>query len=104
MAQAFSAESLASVTQPVLLLNLADADAIPLAADASVIAKQIPGAEWAAIADAHHFSFVDLCIDNAAALLAEEGEVEPICTELGDTPREVLHQQIIESIVGFLRS
>ena len=104
MAQAFSAESLASVTQPVLLLNLADADAIPRAVDASVIAKQIPDAEWAAIADSHHFSFLGLCIDNAAALLAEEGEVEPICSELGDTPREVLHQQIIESIVGFLRS
>lgn len=103
MTQAYSSESLASITQPVLLMNLADADAVPKAVDATVVAEHIPNASWVAIPDAQHFSFLGLCIDNAAALLAEEGEVEPICSELGDTPRAALHEQMIEAILAFLR-
>ncbi len=87
-----------------LLINLGEGD-IQSVVDAKPLAKKMPKAIYQQIADANHFSFLALCKPNAKAILAEEGEGDPLC----DSPtgaqrsRQQVHQQLIDIILAFLK-
>jgi predicted dienelactone hydrolase len=53
------------------------------------------------IRDAHHFSFLPLCGDNAVELLAESAE-EFVCQEFGNETREQIHAEALGAIIDFL--
>jgi predicted dienelactone hydrolase len=103
LAQAYVPESLAAMAVPALLINLGAPGKIPEGVDAAAIAKLIPGADYRAIADAYHPSFLGECKPNWKEVLAAEGETEPLCDDAGSRSRAAIHEEIAGMVVEFLK-
>jgi predicted dienelactone hydrolase len=103
LAQAYVPESLAAIPVPALVINLGTPRTIPAGVDGSALVKHIPGAAYRAIADAYHPSFLGVCKPDWKAVLAAEGETEPLCDDAGGRPRTAIHDEISGMVVGFLK-
>ena len=89
-----TAPSLAAIDVPVTIVNLGASGAIPKAVLAEETSRLIPGAGYATVADATHFSFLPACKPKGPAILAEEGEPDALCDDAGGRTRDRLHREI----------
>ena len=101
--QAFTPDSLSTISIPVLaLVSGVEDPVLPLAWEGRQQASLLPTktSRYSEIIGATHFSFMSLCKPGAIELLEEE---DYVCT--GETaPRDMLHQQIAQTIITFLTS
>lgn len=104
LAQAFVGESLHAMKARTLIINLGSPEKIPFGVDASKIVSKIPGAQYHAIADAWHPSFLGECKPNGKEILKSEGDEEPLCDDGGGRSRAEIHDEIFGRMLGFLKS
>ncbi len=86
------------------LINLGDADrlrAADVGPDGNDLANRLPDASYVEIAPANHFTFLGTCEPRAAVLLEEEQD-DPICTDPSGTDRAAVHTQLIDEIASGL--
>ncbi|MGC5701856.1 alpha/beta fold hydrolase [Pseudomonas sp. NFXW11] len=106
MARGFVPESLSAVKTPALVLaaGVDNAD-MPVELESGYISANLAPARssFKVLAEATHFSFMQLCKPGAVALLKkEEPGDEIICGDGAAGDRQQLHQQMAELIGGFL--
>ncbi|MFY0646485.1 alpha/beta hydrolase family protein [Sulfitobacter geojensis] len=97
-------ESLRSIETPMFLINLGAQETVPIGVYAKDAAAMIPNATYVAVPDAIHFSFLAECEAKGAAILANEGEPDPLCDDAGGRPRADIHAQLTQLIVTNLQS
>lgn len=101
----FTDETVAAMSDPVLLFNLGDGatrfSAVDVGPNGSNLSGRLPNVEYIEIAPATHFTFLAECSEIAPMILADEGE-DPICTDPEGTDRAAVHSQIIADIARFL--
>ncbi|MCA3443299.1 MAG: hypothetical protein INF52_07970 [Rhodobacter sp.] len=98
------ADSLGVVTAQVHLINLGKADrlaATDVSPSGNNLAARLPGATYSVIAPAAHFTFLGLCKEDGARLLAEEGD-DPVCTDPEGAVRADVHDALIARISAAL--
>jgi predicted dienelactone hydrolase len=112
----FTPESLAAVRIPVLVLGAgedvdrqtaAKADIAATNKDSFYLARHLPPAttQFALIAGALHFSFMQLCKPGAATLIEEEAPGESIvCRDAAGADRPAIHQDVATAVLAFLAS
>lgn len=98
MSDTLTAESVAGIAIPVDLVNLGRKGDIPRTLQASWMADIIPGARYASIEDADHFSMFAACKAGASDKLKAEGVTEPLCDDGGGRSRSAIHAQLIDMI------
>lgn len=100
LADIFTANSLRTAKVLTLLINLGETLNIPNVVNAAPVHKAMPHSRYQTVKDAHHFTFLPMCKPNAKAILAEEGEVDPICDDpVGSTrSRTDVHQALVDII------
>lgn len=94
-------ESLREIAIPMLIVNLGDESLVPIGVHARKAAELIPTAKYQIVPDATHFSFLPECKANGAAILAREGEPDPLCQDAGGRPRNEIHDALQMLIVGY---
>lgn len=97
-------DSAAEVDVPVLLLTLGDTFpwfAVDVRTEGSGLVDLLPQIEHKIIPNAHHYSFLPICTENAAQLLIEMGE-DPICDDPDGWDRATVHAASIEAIARFI--
>lgn len=99
--ETLTATSLAKIDIPMLIINLGDTNKIPKGVEARQAAETIPGAKYEIIEDAIHFSFMAQCKPKGAAILADEGEPDPLCDDAGGRKRSLIHKELEQMIIGF---
>ncbi len=98
-------ESAAAIAAPVQIVSLGDSFpwfTTDVRAEGSGLIDMLLNAEHDVIPNAHHFSFLPVCRDNASQLLIEEGE-DPICDDPEGWDRATAHDASIEAIARFLK-
>ncbi|MBN9047320.1 MAG: alpha/beta fold hydrolase [Rhizobiales bacterium] len=106
-ASGFLADSLAAVKIPVLIYA-SGTEVSEIAArkiDSEYIAEHLPKktTSYREIADATHFSFVQLCKPNAKALIEKESPGEGfVCRDGGTRSRAAIHRQVADGVMTFL--
>lgn len=99
LAQAYTEESLRSIAVPVHLINLGRPGTHPRAVEAAPLAQAIPGSSYATVADAIHFSFLGECQPNGPAILASEGDPDPLCSDGGGgRSRADIHAELLRLV------
>ncbi|TCR90714.1 alpha/beta fold hydrolase [Rhizobium sp. BK376] len=98
LATALKPESLTSIGIPVTLINLGSPGSVPVAVLSDRLADEIPGAGYAQVDNANHFSFLPICKASAAEFLASIGEQDPICQETA-RPRIDIHAELEKLII-----
>ncbi len=91
--------SLRAIDIPVHILNLGDEDLIPAGVYARAAAEMIPDASYTVVPDATHFSFLAECKPGGPAILANEGELDPLCEDAGGRARAEIHRDLVDRIV-----
>jgi predicted dienelactone hydrolase len=91
-------ESLKTIDVPVTLINLGSSGRVPPAVIADQLARDVPGASYAQVADADHYSFLPVCQPGALEFLKSIGEPDPICDET-TRPRIDIHAELSRLIV-----
>ncbi|MEZ5934649.1 MAG: alpha/beta fold hydrolase [Alphaproteobacteria bacterium] len=99
-ADIFAAETFYDMSIPVALVNLGGKADIPATAQASTIAKAVPGAGYEVIEDASHFSMFAECKPGAAEIALEEGIEDPICADGSGRSRSAIHAQLIDMVAA----
>lgn len=97
-------ESASEIDVPVQLVTLGDSfpwPAVDVRTQGSGLVDMLPRVEHTVIPNAHHYSFLPICKQNAAQLLIEEGEY-PICDDPDGWDRATVHDASIASIARFL--
>lgn len=102
-AQAYNPDSLAAMDLPVQIINLGDPEQIPASVNAIKMMGILPNADFQAIPEAWHFSFLAQCTTLGRLVIAVAGD-DPICTEIGNRRRVELHADIQASISRFLEN
>ena len=98
LAQAFEVDSLHSITVPVHIVNLGRPGTHPRAVAAAPLAQAIPGSSYATVPDAIHFSFLRECQANGRAILAKEGDPDPLCDDGGSRSRADIHAELLRRV------
>lgn len=80
---AFTTDSLKAIAIPLTFINLGSVGTIPVSVLSDQLAKDVPGATYAQVHDADHFSFLPVCKSDVAEFLKSVGEIDPICTPAG---------------------
>jgi predicted dienelactone hydrolase len=99
--QAATAESLAAMSHPVLIVNLGDPAEVPEAMRADALAAAIPVAQYAAIPGAAHFSALPRCSLLGVVVIGLAGD-DNICSDRGLRQRSDIHSDIGAAIDAFL--
>ncbi|WP_067214572.1 alpha/beta hydrolase family protein [Stappia indica] len=97
-------DSLAGVRAQVLFLNMGEKNrwpAVDVGPNGSGFAARLPGARHAAIAPAHHFTFLGVCKEGGAELL-RKWQDDPICDDPQGTDRAKAHEEIAGIVAEFL--
>ena len=98
--------SLAALPVPTLVIGAGvPSEDLPAQLESANLATRLPSAksQYVEISDASHFSFMSLCKPGAVALLEEDSPGDGIiCTDGGARSREVIQQQVVALIDGFL--
>jgi len=102
--ETMTAESLKQIETPMLVINLGAEETVPLGVYANEAAALIPQARYLAVPDAVHFSFLAQCKPKGAAILANEGELDPLCDDAGGRSRADIHQQLTQIIIANLQA
>lgn len=98
-------ESAAEIETPVQLLSLGDSFpwfATDVRSQGSGLVELLPNVEHDVVPNAHHYSFLPICKENAAQLLIEEGE-DPICDDPEGWDRAAAHAASVAAIARFLK-
>lgn len=105
-ARGFTPESLSALKTPTLVLgagvNIAD---MPVEMESGYLSAHLAPAtsSFKVLAEATHFSFMQLCAPGAIALLKEEAPGDEIICRDGDAgDRQDIHRQVAKLIGGFL--
>jgi predicted dienelactone hydrolase len=96
-------DSLSGIDIPMLILNLGEEDTVPAGVYARPASEIIPSASYAIVPDAIHFSFLAQCKEKGAAILENEGELDPLCDDAGGRPRSDIHAELSDLIVTYLQ-
>ncbi|MFD1744635.1 alpha/beta hydrolase family protein [Rhizobium helianthi] len=99
LATAFRPQSLKTIEAATTVINLGDADKIPVAVDARMLSSQLPGAHYHQIPGSNHFSFLPVCKADALEILSEAGEKDPICDGEGVRDRATVHEEAAKLIL-----
>ncbi|WP_430446839.1 MAG: alpha/beta hydrolase family protein [Pseudomonas piscis] len=106
LVRGFTPQSLAAVQTPTLILGAGvNIAGMPVEQESGYLQAHLPPATSSllVVADASHFSFMQLCKPGATALLrADDPEDEIICRDGDKRGREAIHQQAVQVIGGFL--
>ena len=102
LVEAVDRSMLAGLGHPILIVNQGDPALLPDGLDASGLAAVIPGAEYAAITGAVHFSFLAECSTLGVIVIGLAGE-DNICSDRGLRDRSVVHEELRSLIAGFLK-
>lgn len=97
-------ETASEIVVPVQLVTLGDSfpwPAVDVRTDGSGLVDMLQDVEHTVIPNAHHYSFLPICKENAAQLLIEEGE-DPICDDPDGWDRATVHDASVEAITRFL--
>ncbi|MGD1883328.1 MAG: alpha/beta hydrolase family protein [Paracoccaceae bacterium] len=97
-------ETLHGALAEITLINLGDADrlgAADVGPNGNDLANRLPDASYVEIAPGNHFTFLGTCKPDAAVLLEEEQD-DPICTDPDGTDRAAAHVQLIDAIASGL--
>jgi len=101
--ETMTADSLAQIEIPMLVINLGDEETIPQGVYARPASELIPRATYAIVSDAIHFSFLAQCKPRGAQILINEDELDPLCDDAGGRPRAEIHSELSDAIVAYLR-
>lgn len=100
-------ESIKTIDVLVTLINLGSPGQVPPAVIADQLARDIPGANYAQVADADHYSFLPVCQPGALEFLRSVGERDPICDETA-RPRADIHAEldglVVDAFAKMLRA
>lgn len=102
LAQAFDVRGLHNITNPVLVINLGDADKVPTGINGRNIIKELPNAAYKTVKGATHFSFLGRCTPLGVEIIQSEGE-EPICSEVSNRSRADIHLELGGIISEFFK-
>ncbi|MBN3081632.1 alpha/beta fold hydrolase [Pectobacterium polaris] len=108
LARGFTAESLAAINIPVLIMAAGyPNDELPAKLESHDLAQKLSPAHSAykEIADATHFSFMQLCKPGAVEIINAESPGDGmICLDGGERSREQIHQEIGKDVSDFLQT
>jgi predicted dienelactone hydrolase len=96
-------DSLTAITVPMLVVNLGEEDRVPVPVHARALSEVVPQAEYRIVSDATHFSFLAECKPKGPAILAAEGEPDPLCADAGGRDRAEIHAELVDLILPYLR-
>lgn len=97
-----TADSLAGIDIPMMVINLGTQDTVPAGVHAKAAADLIPGARHVFIEDTTHFSFLAQCTERGPRILEKEGELDPLCEDAGGRSRADIHAGLVQIIVDYL--
>lgn len=95
-------ESLAAIDIPMLIVNLGQESTVPDGVYARTAAETIAQANYIAVPDAVHFSFLAECKARGGEILRNEGELDPLCDDAGGRARADIHAELSTLIVDYL--
>lgn len=106
-ASGFIPQSLADVNIPVLVYAAGHEtpEIAAIKSDSEYLAKHLPQSTtvYREIADATHFSFVQLCKPGADKIIEREAPGEGfVCRSGGGRDRAEIHRQVADEVIGFL--
>ncbi|WP_174872004.1 alpha/beta hydrolase family protein [Pectobacterium polaris] len=108
LARGFTAESLAAINIPVLIMAAGyPNEELPAELESHYLAQKLSPAHSAykEIADATHFSFMQLCKPGAVEIINAESPGDGmICLDGGERSREQIHQEIGKDVSDFLQA
>ncbi|WP_113632069.1 alpha/beta fold hydrolase [Pectobacterium peruviense] len=108
LARGFTAESLAAINIPVLIFAAGyPSEELPADLESHDLARKLSPAHSAykEIADATHFSFMQLCKPGAVEIINAENPGDGmICLDGGERSREQIHQEVARDISDFLQA
>ncbi|KFX20678.1 alpha/beta hydrolase family protein [Pectobacterium betavasculorum] len=108
LARGFTAESLAAINIPVLIFAAGyPNEELPADLESHNLARKLSPAHSAykEIADATHFSFMQLCKPGAVEIINAENPGDGmICLDGGERSREQIHQEVAKDISDFLQA
>lgn len=99
--ETMTAQSLSAIDIPMLIINLGDEDTVPAGVYARPAADLIATSEYQIVPDAIHFSFLAECKEKGAAILAREGEPDPLCDDAGGRSRDEIHDELETLVVDY---
>jgi len=97
-----TADSLAAINIPLFVINLGTNDTVPAGVHALQASQRVPDAKHVFIPDATHFSFLAECKERGPQILANEGELDPLCEDGNGRDRAEIHDELAERIVAYL--
>ncbi|AYH02546.1 alpha/beta fold hydrolase [Pectobacterium parmentieri] len=108
LARGFTTESLAAINIPVLIMAAGyPNEELPAELESHYLVQKMSPAHSAykEIADATHFSFMQLCKPGAVEIINAENPGDGmICLDGGERSREQIHQEVAKDISGFLQT
>ena len=96
--------SLQGIDIPIQVINLGSEGTVPAGVNAELASTLMPRARFERVEDSSHFSFLAQCKPRGAAILEDEGELDPLCSDGGTRERADIHAELIECIVTFLEN
>lgn len=106
LARGFTPESLANINVQVMVLSAEqDSVELPASLESGYLAQHIPPrwVQFSRVRGATHFSFMQRCKPDAAALIDKFSPGDGIiCNDQGSRSRAAIHQDIIQRITPFL--
>ncbi len=99
--EAMTPDSIKHLQAPTLIIAGALDQQLPPKTHLLGVPQQLPkGSEYTEISDAQHFSFLPVCRENAATVLAETNETF-VCEEFGAKSRMAIHKETFNLISDF---
>lgn len=98
----YTPASIAASGRPMLFLNLGEADrwrAVDVGPTGNDLAGRVPGASYAVIAPAWHFSFLGICKPEGRQVLIEERD-DPVCDDPAGSDRADVHRRAVEAFLA----
>jgi len=102
MARAYVPESLQQTDISMNFINLGNEGTVPLATEASHLAKEAPFASYVSLQESDHFSFLPECKADAEAFLESIHEPDPICKPT-KRARKDIHAELSNVISALLQ-
>ncbi|MGX9356493.1 alpha/beta hydrolase family protein [Roseobacteraceae bacterium S113] len=103
IAAAATAESIAAMQRPALLINMANAGLVPKAMLSDALAAALPNARYDVVPQAWHFSFLPECSLFGKAMIAMLSE-DNICGDVMGRSRADVHGEVADLVLGFLEA
>ena len=106
LARGFTPQSLNSISVPALIFGAGvDIGGLPAKLESGYVASNMPAktAQYIEIADAAHFSFMQICKAGAVEMIEAEMPGDGIvCKDGSRRSREAIHREVADKIIAFL--